>query len=79
MQRIPSIIVVIVGMSVLLSGCSSVNSWLAPAIADHLPPWAGGLPEAAPPRPGTKEYEENSKKEKAQSIQTEPQREQPAQ
>ena len=35
-----------------------MNSWLAQNMGEALPPWAGGLPADAPPRPGTAQYEE---------------------
>jgi hypothetical protein len=44
-----------------LGGCSSINSHLAAGMADGIPQWAGGLPEDAPPRPGTAKYEEMMK------------------
>jgi hypothetical protein len=43
---------VVCGM--FLSACSSFSHF----VADTLPPWAGGLPEDAPPRPGTPQYED---------------------
>src|SRR6059058_947255 len=41
-----------------LSGCGTINGYLASGMSDYLPQWAGGLPPDAPPRPGTAKYEE---------------------
>jgi hypothetical protein len=41
-----------------LSGCGTINGYLASGVSDYLPQWAGGLPADAPPRPGTAKYEE---------------------
>ena len=41
-----------------LSGCGTINGYLASGMSDNLPQWAGGLPPDAPPRPGTAKYEE---------------------
>ena len=53
--RTASIIVVI---APFLSGCGSINSWLATHTADYAPSWMGGLPEGAPPRPSDPRYAE---------------------
>ena len=55
-------IVVLVVASVALSGCSSTNSsWLVDQLG-NIPEWAGEIPAGAPPRPGTPEYDEYTKK-----------------
>ena len=41
-----------------LSGCGTVNGYLASGMSDYLPQWAGGLPPDAPPRPGSAKYDE---------------------
>jgi hypothetical protein len=41
-----------------LCGCASINEKLAAGFSDAIPQWAGGLPAAAPPRPGTAKYDE---------------------
>jgi len=41
-----------------LSGCSTINGYLASGMSDYLPQWAGGLPPDAPPRPGSAKYDE---------------------
>ena len=53
--------IAVLGATPFLSGCSSINSWLADVMADHIPAWAGGLPPGAPPRstdPRYAEYEQ---------------------
>jgi hypothetical protein len=54
--------------ALLLSGCGSISSFLAPIMADHLPAWAGGLPEGAPPRPGDPRYQEYIEQQKAKAL-----------
>jgi hypothetical protein len=41
----------------ILGGCSTMNEKIAPAIADTLPMWAGGMPKDVPPRKGSPEYD----------------------
>jgi hypothetical protein len=41
-----------------LSGCGTMNEKMSAGMADSIPAWAGGLPEGAPPRPGTAKYDE---------------------
>jgi hypothetical protein len=41
-----------------LSGCGTINGYLASGVSDYIPHWAGGLPPDAPPRPGTAKYDE---------------------
>jgi hypothetical protein len=63
----------LVTMAFAIGGCSSVNTWLASAMADHIPKWAGGPPEDAPPRPGTAAYDEYAKKLEGASTPAVPQ------
>jgi hypothetical protein len=51
-------ILLICALAASLSGCGTLNSWLARSVGEAIPPWAGGLPPDAPPRPGTAQYEE---------------------
>jgi hypothetical protein len=51
MRSVPMIGVVVAGL--LVASCSSLSSF----VADTLPPWAGGLPEGTPPRPGSPGYD----------------------
>jgi hypothetical protein len=51
-MRIAAVIGVMV-LGLLGASCSSMGSF----VADTLPPWAGGLPEGTPPRPGTPGYD----------------------
>lgn len=44
-------------LSLLLSGCGSINSWLAERTADTMPHWMGGLPDGVPPRPDDPRYQ----------------------
>ena len=53
-----AICAVAVAAALLLSGCGSINSWLAGTFADKIPAWAGGLPPDAPPRPTDPRYSE---------------------
>ena len=41
-----------------LSGCGTINEKLAAGVSDSIPAFVGGLPEDAPPRPGTAKYDE---------------------
>lgn len=53
--RVASVVAtVLIGFS--LSGCGSINSYLAEKTPDVLPSWLGGLPENAPPRPSDLRY-----------------------
>lgn len=51
-----------------LSGCGTVNKYLANGMGDYIPQWAGGLPADAPPRPGTPEYDAFMKEREAQRL-----------
>jgi hypothetical protein len=51
-----------------LSGCGTVNGYLAAGISDYVPHWAGGLPADAPPRPGTAKYEEFMKERERKRL-----------
>jgi hypothetical protein len=51
-------IIILCGVAAGLSGCGTINSWLAHSMGDYVPQWAGGLPPDAPPRPGTVQYEQ---------------------
>ncbi len=44
--------VAVVSLSLTLTGCSSLATFLA----DNIPQWAGGLPKDAPPRAGNPRY-----------------------
>jgi hypothetical protein len=41
-----------------LSACGTINEKLSAGVTDAIPHWAGGLPDDAPPRPGTAKYDE---------------------
>ena len=72
-------ILAVVILASALGGCSSINTWLASALADQVPSWAGGVPPGAPPRPGTIEYEDYAKKIEGTSARSIPDRGQPTQ
>jgi hypothetical protein len=40
-----------------LSSCANINEKLVSGLGESIPPWAGGLPADAPPRPGTAKYD----------------------
>jgi hypothetical protein len=41
-----------------LSGCGTINTYLADSASDYIPHWMGGMPADAPPRPGSAKYDE---------------------
>jgi hypothetical protein len=51
-----------------LSGCGTVNGFLAAGISDYVPHWAGGLPADAPPRPGSAKYDEYVKERERKRL-----------
>jgi hypothetical protein len=53
-----------------LSGCGTVNGYLASGMSDYLPQWAGGLPPDAPPRPGSAKYEEFMRERERKRLET---------
>jgi hypothetical protein len=53
-----------------LSGCGTINGYLASGMSDYLPQWAGGLPPDAPPRPGTAKYEEFMRERERKRLET---------
>lgn len=61
-----SIIAALLAVSTL-SGCSSINSWLASHVADAMPTWMGGLPADTPPRPSDPRYPEYERVQRAQA------------
>src|SRR5712671_7448562 len=62
-----------------LSGCGTINGYLASGMSDHLPQWAGGLPPDAPPRPGSAKYDEFMRERERQRLEPAASREQAAQ
>jgi hypothetical protein len=55
-----------------LSGCGTINGYVAPGITDHIPQWAGGLPPDVPPRPGTAKYDEFQKEQERKRLEPAP-------
>jgi hypothetical protein len=58
-----------------LSGCGTINGYLASGMSDYLPQWAGGLPADAPPRPGTAKYEEFMRERERKRLEAAPPKE----
>ena len=59
--------------------CRACSYWLSPLtllascaahgnIGDYIPHWAGGLPEATPPRPGTPDYDAFRQKQNVEAA-----------
>jgi hypothetical protein len=55
-----------------LSGCGTINGYLASGMSDYLPQWAGGLPPDAPPRPGSAKYEEFMRERERKRLEAAP-------
>jgi hypothetical protein len=55
-----------------LSGCGTINGYLASGMSDHLPQWAGGLPPDAPPRPGSAKYDEFMRERERKRLEAAP-------
>lgn len=53
-----------------LSGCGTINGYLASGMSDYLPQWAGGLPPDAPPRPGSAKYDEFMRERERKRLET---------
>ena len=51
-----------------LCGCGTINEKLAAGSADFIPAWAGGLPNDAPPRPGSAKYDEFMKERERKRL-----------
>jgi hypothetical protein len=56
-QRIAVFFIVLL-MASSLSGCGTINGYLASGLGDYFPKWLGGLPADAPPRPGSVKYDQ---------------------
>jgi hypothetical protein len=55
-----------------LSGCGTINGYLASGMSDYLPQWAGGLPPDAPPRPGSAKYDEFMRERERKPLEAAP-------
>lgn len=54
----PLAIVLIAGLlGTGLSACGSINEKVSAGMGNHIPQWAGGMPDDVPPRPGTAQYD----------------------
>jgi hypothetical protein len=58
-------IAIILSLTVFLSGCGALNSFLGTSIGDYMPDWAGGLPKDAPPRPTDPRYQQYMEEQRA--------------
>lgn len=58
-------VAVIFLLSVFLSGCGAINSFIGTSIGDYMPDWAGGLPKDAPPRPTDPRYQQYMEEQRA--------------
>jgi hypothetical protein len=62
---------VVLGLALVaggLSGCGTINGYLASGISDYFPHWAGGIPPDAPPRPGSAKYDEFMKERERKRL-----------
>jgi hypothetical protein len=64
-----SVVIAVTLMAGSLGGCGTINGWLATGLEDVVPVWAGGLPNDAPPKPGTLKYDEWMKERERQRLQ----------
>jgi hypothetical protein len=55
-----------------LSGCGTINGYLASGMSDYIPQWAGGPPADAPPRPGSAKYDEFMRERERKRLETAP-------
>ena len=55
----------------LLSGCGSINTYLAETMADKIPTWAGGVPKDSPPRSTDPRYAAFLEEQKAHALKPE--------
>jgi hypothetical protein len=51
-----------------LSGCGTINGYLANSMGEYIPHFVGGLPADAPPRPGTAKYDEFMKERERKRL-----------
>jgi len=53
---------------VIIAGSALASCTSGGGMGDYIPQWAGGLPNNAPPRPGTPEYEAYRQKLEAEAA-----------
>jgi hypothetical protein len=53
----PLLLLIFMGACLPLASCASASRTIGETVADTLPTWLSGLPEDAPPRPGTPQYD----------------------
>jgi hypothetical protein len=66
--RHPALIAAVALTACALSGCGTINGYLASGMSDYMPQWLGGMPADAPPRPGTAKYEEYMKERERKRL-----------
>jgi hypothetical protein len=71
-------IVLIVLLSLFLSGCGALNSFIGTSLGDYIPDWAGGLPKDAPPRPTDPRYQQYMEEQRAKVELSKPNEQSPA-
>jgi hypothetical protein len=62
-----------------LGGCGTINTYLADSAADYIPHWLGGMPEDAPPRPGTAKYDAFMREREQKRLEPAPPKEEASQ
>jgi hypothetical protein len=78
-HRHPAIIVAVALMACGLTGCGTINGYLASGVSDYMPQWMGGLPADAPPRPGSAKYDEYMKERERKRLEPAPPKEEAGQ
>jgi hypothetical protein len=77
--RHPAVILAVALMTCGLSGCGTINGYLASGVIDYIPQWMGGMPADAPPRPGSAKYDEYMKERERKRLEPAPPKEQASQ
>jgi hypothetical protein len=62
-----------------LGACGTINSYLADSAADYIPHWLGGMPDDAPPRPGTAKYDAFMREREQKRLEPAPPKEETSQ
>jgi hypothetical protein len=74
-----ALVVAVALMACGISGCGTINGYLATGMSDMTPQWAGGLPADAPPRPGTAKYDEFMRERERKRLEPAPAKEEAGQ
>jgi hypothetical protein len=59
-------------MASSLSGCGTINGYLASGLSDYVPKWLGGMPADAPPRPGSAKYDQYMEERERERLEPAP-------